>query len=132
MKVDFVVAWCKRMHVENIKKNYRYVNLIFGTHNIFKFAELLYNCLTNKSMIIDVWKGTDDIEDIPSDRKYPFKAGINIMFGCDKYCSYCIVPYVRGKERSRACDDIVKEVRVIAADGVKEIMLLGQKCKFLW
>lgn len=113
--------------VENIKKSYRFVDLIFGTHNIYKFAELLYTCLVNRTMIIDIWKGTDDIiEDIPSDRKYPFKAGVNIMFGCDKYCSYCIVPYVRGKERSRAPEDIIREIRSLVDDGVKEIMLLGQ------
>lgn len=113
--------------VENIKKNHKYVDLIFGTHNIYKFAELLYTCLTNEDMIIDIWKGTDEIiEDIPSERKYFFKAGINIMFGCDKYCSYCIVPYVRGKERSRACEDIIKEITELSKSGVKEIMLLGQ------
>ena len=113
--------------VENIKKNYKFVDLIFGTHNIYKFAELLYTTLTNKGMIIDIWKGTNEIiEDIPSDRKYPFKAGINIMFGCDNYCSYCIVPYVRGKERSRACEDIISEIKQLVNTGVKEIMLLGQ------
>lgn len=113
--------------VETIKKNYKFVDLIFGTHNIYKFAELLYTMITNEDMIIDIWKGTNDIiEDIPSDRKYFFKAGINIMFGCDNYCSYCIVPYVRGKERSRSCSDIVKEIESLVNTGVKEIMLLGQ------
>lgn len=113
--------------VDNIKKNYKFVDLIFGTHNIYKFAELLYACLTNDEMIIDIWKGTNDIiEDIPSDRKYFFKAGINIMFGCDNYCSYCIVPYVRGKERSRTVEDIIKEIKTLVYSGVKEIMLLGQ------
>lgn len=113
--------------VEKIKKTYRFVDLIFGTHNIFKFAELLYTSLINKNMIIDIWKGTDAIiEDIPSHRKYFFKAGVNIMFGCDKYCSYCIVPYVRGKERSRSSEDIVREITELVSTGVKEIMLLGQ------
>ncbi len=121
--------------VERIKEKYRFVDLIFGTHNIFKFAELLVTKLqaeqnrgsTSHSMVIDIWKDTDLIvEDLPIERKYPFKSGVNIMFGCNNFCSYCIVPYVRGRERSRKPEDIIAEIRRLADDGVLEIMLLGQ------
>ncbi|RKM62611.1 tRNA (N6-isopentenyl adenosine(37)-C2)-methylthiotransferase MiaB [Butyrivibrio sp. XB500-5] len=113
--------------VEKIKKSYRFVDLIFGTHNIYKFAELLYQTLCADKMIIDIWEKTDKIvEDLPVVRKYAYKSGVNIMFGCDKFCTYCIVPYVRGRERSRNPKDIIRECEKLAADGVKEIMLLGQ------
>ncbi|MCD8016167.1 MAG: tRNA (N6-isopentenyl adenosine(37)-C2)-methylthiotransferase MiaB [Lachnospiraceae bacterium] len=143
--------------VEKLKKSYRFVNLIFGTHNIFKFAELLYQVLdgqrmneqinaaqdgqTNSTgeinssslsqvktnMIIDIWEGTDKIvEDLPADRTYSFKSGVNIMYGCNNFCTYCIVPYVRGRERSRRPEDILCEVERLAKDGVIEVMLLGQ------
>ncbi len=113
--------------IEKIKKSYRHVDLIFGTHNIFKFPELLCTAFESDRMIIDIWKDTDKIvEDLPIVRKYPFKSGINIMFGCNNFCTYCIVPYVRGRERSRSPRDIIKEIEYLASDGVKEIMLLGQ------
>ncbi|MCD7716886.1 MAG: tRNA (N6-isopentenyl adenosine(37)-C2)-methylthiotransferase MiaB [Lachnospiraceae bacterium] len=113
--------------VEKLKKSYRFVNLIFGTHNIFRFAELLYQVLEGQQMIIDIWQDTDKIvEDLPADRTYSFKCGVNIMYGCNNFCTYCIVPYVRGRERSRRPEDILCEVERLATDGVIEVMLLGQ------
>ena len=113
--------------IEKIRISYSFVDLIFGTHNIYKLAELLCASFEADGMLIDIWKDTDRIvEDLPVQRKYSFKSGINIMFGCNNFCSYCIVPYVRGRERSREPEDILREIRGLAADGVVEVMLLGQ------
>lgn len=113
--------------VEKLKKSYRFVNLVFGTHNIYKFAELLAQCLETDKMVIDVWEKAEQIvEELPVERKFPFKSGVNIMFGCNNFCSYCIVPYVRGREKSREPGDILREIERLAADGIVEVMLLGQ------
>ena len=113
--------------VERIKKSYRQTDLIFGTHNIYKFAELLTECLESKHMVVDVWEEARDIvENLPTDRKYSFKSGVNIMFGCNNFCSYCIVPYVRGRERSREPQEIIREIEELVSEGVVEVMLLGQ------
>lgn len=114
--------------IEKLKTSYRFVDLIFGTHNLYKFPEYLTRVFENPGeMLIDIWKDTDQIvETLPVERKYRFKSGINIMFGCNNFCSYCIVPYVRGREKSREPKDILREIERLVADGVVEIMLLGQ------
>ena len=129
---DLKIALCGCMMQESsvikkLKESYSFVDLIFGTHNIFKFAELLYRMYTEDGMIVDIWESTPEIvEDLPTVRKYSFKSGVNIMFGCNNFCTYCIVPYVRGRERSREPEDIVNEIKNLVADGVVEVMLLGQ------
>ncbi len=113
--------------VEKIQKSYPFVDLVFGTHNVYKLAELLYTRIHSDRMVLDIWKEAEGIvEDLPSVRKYPFKAGVNIMYGCNNFCTYCIVPYVRGRERSRKPEEILREIKNLVADGVIEIMLLGQ------
>ena len=113
--------------VERVRKSYPFVDIVFGTHNIYKLAELLYTQIQSAGRVMDVWEEAKEIiEDLPGKRKYSFKTGVNIMFGCNNFCSYCIVPYVRGRERSREPEEIIKEIRGLVQDGVTEIMLLGQ------
>ena len=129
---DMKIALCGCMMQEEtviskIRTSYRFVDLIFGTHNLYRFPEYLCRVYEADGMIVDIWKETDRIvEDLPSTRKYSFKSGVNIMFGCNNFCTYCIVPYVRGRERSREPKDIIREMEILAAQGVKEVMLLGQ------
>lgn len=113
--------------VEMIRKKYRYVDLIFGTHNLYKLPELLERSMNEKCTLIDILntEGTI-IEDIPVLRKETFKAWVTIMYGCNNFCSYCIVPHVRGRERSRKPEDVIKEIEGLAKDGCKEVTLLGQ------
>ena len=113
--------------VERIKNKYPQVRLVFGTYNIYELPELLYEVIKSNNRVIRVYdKPQSIVEDLPKEKKYSFKCGVNIMYGCNNFCSYCIVPYVRGRERSRSFDDIIDEVKSLAEDGVVEVMLLGQ------
>ncbi|MCX8130661.1 MAG: tRNA (N6-isopentenyl adenosine(37)-C2)-methylthiotransferase MiaB [Clostridia bacterium] len=131
-KPDLVIAVCGCMMqqkevVEHIKKKYRHVNLVFGTHNLYKFPELLYSSIHSEQNVIDIWETTGAVaEGMPIQRKYDIKAYVTVMYGCNNFCSYCIVPYVRGRERSRSINDIVNEVRTLGQHGCKEVTLLGQ------
>ena len=128
MKIVLFGCMMQEHHVvEKIRKDYKYVNLVFGTHNIHKFPELFYRTLQTDDQIIDIWKESDEIvEGMPTSRKYSFKTGVSVMFGCNNFCSYCIVPYVRGREKSRKPGDILAEFKSLVEAGYKEITLLGQ------
>lgn len=129
-----IIAICGCMMQESaclevIKEKHRNTDICFGTHNVYKFAELLYYRLVSEKqiMITEILDEADEIvEDLPVNRNYSFKSGVNIMYGCNNFCSYCIVPYVRGRERSRKSEEILCEIKRLADDGVKEVMLLGQ------
>lgn len=129
---NLMIALCGCMMQQDIvldtlKKKYNFVDIIFGTYNIYKLPELLETRLETQHSVIDIWDSHQDIvEDLPTSRKYDFKACVNIMYGCNNFCTYCIVPYVRGRERSRELEDILEEVKALVADGVKEVMFLGQ------
>lgn len=129
---DKIVGICGCMmqetdEVETIKKKYPHVKLIFGTHNIDEFEKLIDKVLKDNERTIEVLDKADGIEkDMPSKRVYSFKCGVNIMYGCDNFCTYCIVPYVRGRERSRTAKSIIDEIKRDVDDGVVEVMLLGQ------
>ncbi len=113
--------------VEKIKKRFKFVDVIFGTHNSFEMPKLMYSALSMKQSTYAIWdKEGEIIEEMPVKRERDVTAWVNIMYGCNNFCSYCIVPYVRGRERSRKSDDIIKEVTELAESGVKEVCLLGQ------
>ena len=129
---DITMALCGCMMqqetvIAKIKKTFKNVDIVFGTFNIYKLPSLMLTNMETGETVFDIWQEHGEImEDFESIRKIPFKASVNIMYGCNNFCSYCIVPYVRGRERSRRPDDILKEVKKLASEGVKEIMLLGQ------
>ena len=113
--------------VNRIMEKHQHVDLIFGTHNIHRLPELIKESFFSKEKVVEVWsKEGDIIENLPKVRHGKIKAWVNIMYGCDKFCTYCIVPMTRGKERSRRPEDIIQEVRHLAANGYQEITLLGQ------
>ena len=113
--------------VNRILEKYQHIDMIFGTHNIHRLPSIVKEAMFSKAMVVEVWsKEGDVIENLPKVRKGNLKAWVNIMYGCDKFCTYCIVPYTRGKERSRHPEDIIEEVRHLARNGYKEITLLGQ------
>ena len=124
---EYTVAVCgcmmQQQHViDTLKAKYPWVDLVFGTHNIHQFPELIKNVMAEREKIVEVWPdGGEIVEGLPAKRVYPFKSFVNIMYGCNNFCTYCIVPYTRGRERSRRPEEIVAEVKALAADGVKDI-----------
>ncbi len=129
---DITIGLCgcmaqEEVVIDEIINKHKYIDLVFGTHNIHELPNILYNVETTKERQIEVWsKEGDIIEDIPIKRESKYKAWVNIMYGCDKFCTYCIVPYTRGKQRSRLKEDIIKEVENLVKDGYMEVTLLGQ------
>lgn len=129
---DLILGVCGCMSqeesvVDRILEKHHHIDLIFGTHNIHRLPQLIKEAMFGKEMVVEVWsKEGDIIENLPKRRNGKIKAWVNIMYGCDKFCTYCIVPMTRGKERSRRPEDIIQEVRQLAAEGYKEITLLGQ------
>ena len=129
---DFVVCVCgcmmQQQHIiDTVKAKYPWVDLIFGTHNIHEFPKLLQNVRDEKVKQVAILEnGGDIVEGLPSKREFPHKASVNIMYGCNNFCTYCIVPFTRGRERSRKPGDILKEVQDLVNNGVKEVTLLGQ------
>ena len=113
--------------VDEIMQKYKWLDIVFGTHNIHNLPSILYNSIIKKEQEIEVMSVEGDIiENIPVKRDSKYKAWINIMYGCDKFCTYCIVPYTRGKQRSRHPEYILDEVNKLVKDGYKEVTLLGQ------
>lgn len=126
----FVVCGCMAQEEEvvaRILKTYPHIDVVFGTHNIHRFPELLGQAIFNKERVIEVYSKEGEVyENLPVRRVQKTKAWVNIMYGCDKFCTYCIVPYTRGKERSRLKEDILQELDELIAEGYKEVTLLGQ------
>ena len=131
-KKDVLVGLCgcmaqEEIVVDKIKAKYKWLNFVFGTHNIHKLPEIINNSVINNTQEIEVWsKEGDIVEGIPIKRENKYKAWVNIIYGCDKFCTYCIVPFTRGKERSRDKEDILKEISELVKNGYKEVTLLGQ------
>ncbi|GAA0496121.1 tRNA (N6-isopentenyl adenosine(37)-C2)-methylthiotransferase MiaB [Salinibacillus aidingensis] len=129
---DLILGVCGCMSqeesvVNKILEKHQHVDLIFGTHNIHRLPQLIQEAIFGKEMVVEVWsKEGDVIENLPKARNGKTKAWVNIMYGCDKFCTYCIVPMTRGKERSRRPEDIIQEIRHLAAQGYQEVTLLGQ------
>ena len=129
---DFLVCVCGCMMqqqsvIDTLKAKYPWVDIVFGTHNLHTLPELLDKVTQEKTKIIDIWPDTDVIaEDLPAERLFKHKALVNIMYGCNNFCTYCIVPYTRGREKSRSPEAIIKEIKDLVSDGVREVMLLGQ------
>lgn len=128
LKVAVCGCMMQQPHVvKEIKRLYPFVNLVFGTHNTHNFPYLLSKSFGSVNTLVEVWDNEGEIvEGLPVDRKYGLKAYVNIMFGCNNFCTYCIVPYTRGRERSRKPEDIMHEIEDLVANGAKEITLLGQ------
>src|SRR5699024_8832928 len=113
--------------VNKILQKHQHVDLIFGTHNIHRIPNLIEEAMYSKAQVVEVWsKEGDIIENLPKARHGKIKAWVNIMYGCDKFCTYCIVPMKRGNKRRKLLEDIIQEVRNLAAKGYKEVTLLGQ------
>jgi tRNA-2-methylthio-N6-dimethylallyladenosine synthase len=131
-KPDLLIGICGCMSqeesvVNRILQKHNFIDMVFGTHNIHRLPQILKEAMFSKEMVLEVWsKEGDIIENLPRVRKGNVKGWVNIMYGCDKFCTYCIVPYTRGKERSRRPEDIIEEVRHLARNGYQEITLLGQ------
>ncbi len=113
--------------VERVLKKYQHVDIVFGTHNIHKLPDYIQTAMFAKERVIEVYsKEGEIVENLPKTRNHKYKAWVNIMFGCDEFCTYCIVPYTRGKERSRSKDEIIEEVKELVKQGYQEVTLLGQ------
>ena len=131
-KKDLIVGLCGCMAqeasvVDEIMKDYKWVNFVFGTHNMYQLPEIIDKALEENKQQIEVFSREGDlIEGLPVLRVNDYKAYVNIIYGCDKFCTYCIVPYTRGRERSRLKEDVLEEVKALVRDGYKEVTLLGQ------
>ena len=113
--------------VETIKKKHPQVDIVFGTHNIYKLPEYLSDAFLKHEKVVEVYSNEGSIiEEMPVKREHSCKAWVDIMYGCDEFCTYCIVPYTRGRERSRQPEDILREVEALVDEGYVEITLLGQ------
>ena len=131
-KSDLLIGLCGCMAqeasvVDEILKDYKFVNFVFGTHNLYQLPEIIDKAIIENKQQIEVFSREGDlVEGLPVVRTNDYKAYVNIIYGCDKFCTYCIVPYTRGRERSRKREDIIKEVDELIKDGYKEVTLLGQ------